>query len=224
MTKSVVNKLNRSNQSKLISAIKRGNTKKVIELVVTKRVDLNIIDSDLDPLLSIAIRYDRIDIIKILMDNNAPLHHRNKFSCTPLHIACKEPCNPEITRMLLDHGARTLDRDEIGLTPMSYACYYRRYESICFQKALILIKHSTDLHHEPNQIEDVRHFWVDGDEREFILKAWGKELKWRRRKFYAFFLNTLQNDTSTPAATRFEYLKERLFSLRELKELIGSFL
>lgn len=75
-------------------------------------------------MLELAIRYNKIDIVKLLIDHNAKVNEQNNRT-TPLYIAVIYGLyyeNQEIIQILIDHGA---DIDFIGLnglTPFVLAC------------------------------------------------------------------------------------------------------
>ena len=61
----------------------------IIKLLISKGVDVNAVDKDINTPLHIACTNNNFDIIKLLIDNGAKVKCQNKNNETPLHKACK---------------------------------------------------------------------------------------------------------------------------------------
>jgi len=71
--------------------------------------------------LHMAAWYGNVELVKLLLRNNASVNVKNIDGETPLHGACKiEEGNPEVVRLLLDAGAKVDARDNDGYLPIHH--------------------------------------------------------------------------------------------------------
>lgn len=108
----------------LIIATKYGNTD-IVELLISKRVNIDDVDRDDNTALLMAIRRDNLDIVKILLEKGANVNAQNTNKEIPIIIALKSINSresPKIITVLINNGANVnyVSRDE-RKTPLHLA-------------------------------------------------------------------------------------------------------
>lgn len=114
----------RSAKNRLKWAVENGHHAYLNFLLKKSKVKLNVDDytdkKNLYSYLEIAIRKNFIQVVSILLDNNANVNILGKHKWTPLFWAIFT-YNYDIVKLLLDQGAKVNTRDENGLTPLHLA-------------------------------------------------------------------------------------------------------
>jgi ankyrin repeat protein len=68
-----------------------------------------------------AARYDRVDVIRVLLKHGADVNARKNDDSTPLHLAAPRLEAVEAIRVLLEHGANVAVEDSRGYTALQIA-------------------------------------------------------------------------------------------------------
>lgn len=77
-----------------------------------------LLDAELDPelefgakqtILNVAVAEQKVEVVKLLLERNVDVHHRDEQGWSPILDATGFRPNPEITRLLLEHGADPQD-------------------------------------------------------------------------------------------------------------------
>lgn len=153
------------------------------------------------PLLN-ALKYDHPLIASALMEKGSCIHTANMAGQSAIHFACL--CAQfDIALTLIAKGACINGRDkDFGLRPIDA---YGMFTSL--------------------SLPDRRHH------SEVLEDKWRREQKWRRRRLYAFFLHTLTMEWNTAhtrggstTISQYRLLRDKLFFIRPLYELIGSYI
>lgn len=74
--------------------------------------------------ISCMIAKDNYDIIKLLIDTNIDINHKNNKDETPLHYLCRNNNPLSIFNLLLEHGANVNAQTYDKSTPLHYLCEY----------------------------------------------------------------------------------------------------
>lgn len=85
------------------SAAKKGDVE-AVKKYISKGGDVNALNRDGIPILSMAIKSGNINIVEILLDAGADITLQDTFIGTPLHVAASVG-KTDIIELLLDHGA-----------------------------------------------------------------------------------------------------------------------
>lgn len=100
----VEKKVDLANQGKpLVQMIKHGGHAVVIEKLLEHKANINECDSDGSSLLIVAAKYNRLNIVKLLLDKKADINQVNKENQNAWMCALN---NPRIKRLLEMHGAK----------------------------------------------------------------------------------------------------------------------
>jgi ankyrin repeat protein len=105
----------------LFYAIRTHASLPAIELLLSYGIDIFELDENGVSILDTAIKFRRIDIIKLCIDRGFDLNSSSRRSgIKPLMLAA---CFGDITivKLLLDNGADINDRDRSGMSPKDYA-------------------------------------------------------------------------------------------------------
>ncbi len=100
-------------------AIKKGNVTKAQTIINQKPEQISKVQGFDNPLM-LAARYDRIEIVQLLIEAGVDINKGNEWGYTPLHTACNYS-SPEIQRLLVEKGAIINVKDWRGLTPLMIA-------------------------------------------------------------------------------------------------------
>ncbi len=76
-----------------------------------------------DTALHLAAKGNKIQAVKLLLENEANVNAKNKTSLTPLHMASVQG-HLDTVKLLLDYGADVNIQDHFGLTPLHMASQY----------------------------------------------------------------------------------------------------
>lgn len=114
-------KLNKT-ESEIFDLIPRGNLDKIKELFNSdKEININVFDDYArETFLHSACFWEKLDIVKFLVEKGANLNMLKIGDKTPLHIACTF-FNPEIVMYLVESGASLNIKDDEGKKPFFYA-------------------------------------------------------------------------------------------------------
>ena len=123
LDKSLVNAIDSSsgiNETALGIATFAGN-KELTELLIKNGANVNFQDAFGVAPIHGAARTNRLDVIKILLDNKADINLPTTTGKeTPLHYAARFN-NPDVVKLLLDNGASKDSKDASGITPYEAA-------------------------------------------------------------------------------------------------------
>lgn len=110
-----------SGVSPLWTASFRGDLD-LVSLLVSKEETLNILDHPAYTYtpLNIALSQGHLEIVKVLLNNNADVQTMTKVGWTPLHLASRKG-DLEIVKILIDKGAEINSTDRRGWTPLDLA-------------------------------------------------------------------------------------------------------
>lgn len=110
-----------SGVSPLWTASFRGDLD-LVSLLVSKEETLNILDYPAYTYtpLNIALSQGHLEIVKVLLNNNADVQTMTKVGWTPLHLASRKG-DLEIVKILIDKGAEINSTDRRGWTPLDLA-------------------------------------------------------------------------------------------------------
>ena len=102
-------------------AIRKYASRELIEVLLSYGVSIHELNSDGVSSLDIAIKYKRIDIINLCIEEGIDLNiTKRRSGITPLILAsCFN--NIEIAKILIENGADINGQDNSGATPKAYA-------------------------------------------------------------------------------------------------------
>ena len=109
----------------LLDAAAAGDDKGVV-FALSKGADINVSTNQGVTALMYASQYGYLDIVKILVYNNANLEAKTVDSCTALSLAVRNN-QSECAEHLIREGADLETKDSDGVTPLMYACGYGLY-------------------------------------------------------------------------------------------------
>lgn len=122
-------------------------SKEMIKLLLASNVNVNALDMHGETPLSLVVRYGRLDIVRLLLDNGANV---NSTCClignTPLHVAVQAQ-NPEMIKLLLLAGARTNTRNRNDKTPYDLTADMEKSH----RNEIVAILNSSNLDHNDHQ-------------------------------------------------------------------------
>lgn len=102
----------------LVKAATAGKITKV-QTLLKKGVDINHLKRDFTPLMGASYK-GNVEIVQVLLENNAKVDFKNKSGDTALNIASMRG-HTEIVRALLARGAKINNPGRGGYTPLIYA-------------------------------------------------------------------------------------------------------
>lgn len=125
---------NNNNNNNIWDAAKAGDLTKVKKAIeADSGATINMLDSRGSAALHLAIRYNKLDVVKILIENGAnpniqdsALHVKGQ---TPLHFAALFN-QQKIAEYIVEKGAEISKQDEGGYTPLHIAARYGRLEVV----------------------------------------------------------------------------------------------
>ena len=132
------------NHDKLIWAVKQGHHNLVKYLLKnkSKSLDINIVTSQQESLLELAVKYNYIEVVQLLLDHRIKVNSKGKLKWTPLHWAVYNQ-NLLIVQLLLKNSIRINVKEKNGLTPLHIATMKGNIEIIKYlikRKAKINVK------------------------------------------------------------------------------------
>lgn len=98
-------------------AARRNTDREILNILLTKAIDLNIRDDYGNTPLMVAAA-NNVAVVRLLIDKGADVNAANNKGGTPLMSAVG---SPEIIKILLQHGADVNARDKDGWTPLEIA-------------------------------------------------------------------------------------------------------
>ncbi|TYH93196.1 hypothetical protein ES332_A13G236400v1 [Gossypium tomentosum] len=140
-------------------------------------------------LLHVSAGYDRVDIVKFLLDWQGPekieMEAKNMYGETPLHMAAKNGCN-EAARLLLVHGAFIEAKANNGMTPLHLAVWHT-IRSDDYATVKTLLEYNADCSAEDNEgMTPIKHLSKGpGSEKLSELFHWHLEEQRKRRALEA---------------------------------------
>jgi len=97
-------------------------------------------------------RYDRVNFIRLLLDNDANLDARNISDETPLHIACFGGCITSV-KQLISNGANISSINKSGMTPLHIAMMpYPQSDLDNTKSKAEIVQHLLDKGADPNTL------------------------------------------------------------------------
>ncbi|XP_055309515.1 26S proteasome non-ATPase regulatory subunit 10-like, partial [Sitodiplosis mosellana] len=139
-------------------AIENGS-KRMVECLINKSVDVNIKDSDGNSALKLALKKGNDEITKLLIQNGANLNANDNASNTALHIAAMSDTSLDVVRFLIEHGA-----DVNARNLYKYSALLTAAERGNVDIAKILIEHGANLDVTDIFGNSPLHMAVDGHE------------------------------------------------------------
>ncbi|MBA0817016.1 hypothetical protein Gohar_001616, partial [Gossypium harknessii] len=139
--------------------------------------------------LHVSAGYDRVDIVKFLLDWQGPekieMEAKNMYGETPLHMAAKNGCN-EAARLLLVHGAFIEAKANNGMTPLHLAVWHT-IRSDDYATVKTLLEYNADCSAEDNEgMTPIKHLSKGpGSEKLSELFHWHLEEQRKRRALEA---------------------------------------
>ncbi|MDR1384504.1 MAG: ankyrin repeat domain-containing protein [Planctomycetaceae bacterium] len=119
---------------------RKGNVEKIQQILQEGRNNVNERDpeNNNNTPLHVALNWERLEMCRYLIHQNADVQIGNEFSETALHIAA-ESGNLDICRLLLEHGAKTDVRESEQRTPLHQAA-----EEGLVDVCRLLLEHGAD--------------------------------------------------------------------------------
>jgi ankyrin repeat protein len=101
-------------------AARKGDLARVRELIAGEPAQVNSRDRNGSAPLHHAAMSGHLDIVRMLLEQNAEIDLADKQGSTPLHAACMR-FQPAVARLLVDRGAKVNVRDQWGHTALANA-------------------------------------------------------------------------------------------------------
>lgn len=143
-----VDQFRKNGANALMYAIHNGDLN-IIKLLIDKGADVNIIDSQGDMPIFIAV-FDNLDVVKLLVENGANINVKDRRNNTPLISACFHT-NLDIVKYLIDKGADINAVNNDGDNALSKVSYRQLYtndnDNDKAEIAKILILNGIDINH-----------------------------------------------------------------------------
>lgn len=114
-------------KDELLEAARSGAEDRLLSLLTPLNVNCHASDGRRSTPLHLAAGYNRINIVKILLQNDADVHAKDKGGLVPLHNACSYG-HFEVTELLIKHGANVNQKDLWAFTPIHEAASKSRIE------------------------------------------------------------------------------------------------
>ncbi len=112
--------LEKSLRKSFITAVRTSNVDIVSKFIKKTNININFYDQDGNTPLHVAAEDGNIDIINLLIKNNADIHAVNHFCRTPLHYGV-ETDDIDIIRLFISNGANVNSSNEDFYTPFQLA-------------------------------------------------------------------------------------------------------
>jgi ankyrin repeat protein len=106
----------------LIDAVRYGDLGKIKWIIDQGDADVNHADENGWTPLYWTIRYDRVDICRLLLDSGADVNYKNNYGNNPLIIAVIDD-RIDIIKLLLSRGANVNHKNKGGGCPIHYATF-----------------------------------------------------------------------------------------------------
>lgn len=114
-------------KDELLEAARSGAEDTLLTLLTPLNVNCHASDGRRSTPLHLAAGYNRIRIVKILLERGADVHAKDKGGLVPLHNACSYG-HFEVTELLINHGAKVNANDLWAFTPLHEAASKNRVE------------------------------------------------------------------------------------------------
>ena len=116
-----------------------GFSVKMVEMLLAKGADVNIIDVEQNmPLLNAINMQQPLEVINLLIKNGANVNHKGEKGKTPLFLAVEKKLLPIVTR-LVEAGAIIDEYNHINVTALILACHFGAIDIIRY-----LLEHGAD--------------------------------------------------------------------------------
>lgn len=149
----IITKFSGNKSKKLFKVAEDGNVKKLKELLEDKEVDVNQSNpkENEDTPLHAAAKWNRSEVVEILLSKGADVDKPNDDNQTPLMLAVLNNYKDTTAEMLIRHGADINKTDKNGKKPIHMAC--KKYGVPALVK--LLIKYGADVNEpEKNAFEN----------------------------------------------------------------------
>lgn len=93
----------------------------LFKLLLEANLDPEIENGEGQTALNFAAEKEKVEVVKLLLERNVDVHHRDKVGWSPILDATGCRPNPEIARMLLEHGADPKDSTRAKSTALHQA-------------------------------------------------------------------------------------------------------
>ena len=107
-------------QDGMVKAIKVGHTE-IVRVLLEAGISPNFANSDChaeETPLHMAVRFEQIEVVELLLQHKANVNQRDGKGCTPLY----EHTNHLVVRLLIQHGANPNVVNNTGRTPLHLMC------------------------------------------------------------------------------------------------------
>ncbi|KAG6366079.1 hypothetical protein INS49_000255 [Diaporthe citri] len=81
----------------------------LLQLLLDAKLDPELQNGAKQTVLNVAVAEQNVEVVKLLLERNVDVHHRDEHGWSPILDAAGFRPNPEITRLLLEHGADPKD-------------------------------------------------------------------------------------------------------------------
>ena len=160
----------------------------------------------------------QVEVVRLLIDAGALINQANNDGATPLFIASAKG-QVEVIRVLIDAGALINQAMNNGVTPIWVASHNGHMAIVRY-----LILHGSGMEQPDNQGRTPLTIVIARghvDVAEYLASNECKaEVKWQRRKYYAFVLNSLKNATVFPGPA----FEKVMYTTHDTMYHIASFL
>lgn len=150
-----------SNGEQIVFRLIRNNCIKQLEFLLKNGLDLNVCSNDSynDLPIGAAVKYEKIDIVKLFIENGADINKCNKNGKSTLILAIHN--SRQIFKLLIEHGADINKPDNDGDSPLHLAIYRNETEM-----SKLLIEYGADVNKCDNNGNSPLHLVIDKDKTE----------------------------------------------------------
>ncbi len=114
---SIIQSDNFSKSTLLLSLAALNGWLEAMQLLIDKKCDINMKDSEGDSSLHKAAYMERVEPVRVLLEHGANINQKNKDGMTPLHLTVFS-LNVETAELLITKGAEVNMRNNLGETPL----------------------------------------------------------------------------------------------------------
>jgi ankyrin repeat protein len=142
-----------------------------MSLLLDAKADIELENGDNQTALNKAVEAEKPDVVKLLIERKANIHHRDSYGWSPIHDASYYRPNVEVVRLLADAGANLTETVNGGQTPLHLAARDARPDIVA-----VLLEHRGAL--------DIEQRTEDG-ETPLVKAVHGNNLECVRRLLQA---------------------------------------
>lgn len=92
-----------------------------MSLLLDAKADIELENGDNQTALNTAVEAEKPDVVKLLIERKANIHHRDSYGWSPIHDASGHRPNAEVVRLLADAGANLTETLHGGHSPLHLA-------------------------------------------------------------------------------------------------------